>query len=422
MNSNIKGNLGENFVNEIAYKSFLKYWCYPSPKFENGNKKEICDLLIIFNNVCIICSVKNYEFKGSHTRYFNNTIEKAVRQIKGAHKILFNTIELKIKHPDRTIESFPKAGISKTFKIIINLGEGIDFYDITRTTKENDFITIFDKDTFVTIISELDTIPDFIDYLEKRENLFKFKNVKVLNSEFENELDEADYSYLNKSLNQSINIIGCEKDLLSYFFKNTRSFPDSIAKDKYDSIMLDIEGSWNEFKLSQRTIKKDHADTISYFVDGFVQDEVLNCNYPLKEILAKELLSLNRLQRRAIGNKFFEFYFKIKGFNERILHRRFLEHGKLAIVLFNYFDDSDREEIKKLFDIIFETFAYHYKYKHETFILIGINRIPHFTYHIYKNYEKFSKEDEEIIRQNIKELDWFTDYNEYREIENEFPD
>ncbi|CAM4071269.1 hypothetical protein [Flavobacterium weaverense] len=422
MDSNIKGNIGEDFVNELAFKSFLKYWCYPSPKFENGNKKEICDLLIIFDNVCIICSVKNYEFKGNYDRYLNKTIEKAVRQIKGAHKILFNSTELKIKHPDRTIEIFPKLSISKIFKIIINLGEGLDFYDITRTTKENDFITIFDKDTFRTIICELDTIPDFIDYLEKRENLFKYKNTKILNSKFANEFAKADYLHLNKNLNQSITIIGSEKDLLSYFFKNTRNFPDTLTKDKYDSALLDISGSWDEFKFSYKTIRKDKADTISYFVDGFVQNEVLNNEYPLKELIAKELLSLNRLQRRAIGNKFFEFYNRIKQNNNRVLHRRFLDHGKLGIVLFNYLDESDIVQLRKLFDIIFETFAYYYKYKHETFILIGINKIPHFTYHIYKNYEEFSKEDEEIIQKNIKELNWFTNYSENTEIVNEFPE
>ena len=71
-----KGTLGEKFVNELAYNSFFKFWCYPSPKFENGNKKEICDLLILFNSIAIIITVKNYEFKGNHFRYFNNTIEK----------------------------------------------------------------------------------------------------------------------------------------------------------------------------------------------------------------------------------------------------------------------------------------------------------------------------------------------------------
>jgi len=218
MDSNTKGNIGEKFVNEIAFKSFFKYWCYPNPKHENGSKKEICDLLIIFKNICIIFSVKNYEFKGNYTRYFNNTVEKAVKQINGACKTLFNIDNVEIKHPEKNSEVFPKNGINKIFKIIVNLGGDLDFYDITRTTKGNDFITIFNKETFVTIISELDTIPDFIDYLEKRELLFKSKNVRVLSPEFNLNLNENDQQYLKKCSKNSINIIGTEKDLLSCFF------------------------------------------------------------------------------------------------------------------------------------------------------------------------------------------------------------
>lgn len=45
-NSLQKGKEGENFVNDLAFKSFLKYWCYPNPMDENGDKKEICDLLV----------------------------------------------------------------------------------------------------------------------------------------------------------------------------------------------------------------------------------------------------------------------------------------------------------------------------------------------------------------------------------------
>lgn len=425
MDSNKIGIEGENFVNDIAFRSFLKYWCYPNPKFENGNRKEICDLLIIFDNVCIIFSVKNYSFKGSHARYFNNTVEKAVKQLKGAEKTLLSSSEVHIKHPDRTVEVFPKGFINKIFKIIINLGEGLEFYDITRTTKENDFITIFDKDTFSTITNELDTIPDFIDYLEKRERLFKFKNVKVFNSEFQSELDDQDQQYIRKGLGNSIIIIGTEKDLLSYFFKNTRNFPEKLTNNDfttYGDTVLEIAGSWEEFKLSHQAVSKEKADSLSYFVDHFIKNEVLSQNYAFKELLAKELLSLNRLKRRTIGNRFFEFYFKIKKYNERILHRSFLELGDLGIVFFNYFEDSDHQEIQKLFDLIFETFAYYYNYKHKTFVLIGINKAPNFVYSIYKDYERFTASDEKIIKHNIKELKWFTSYSQYSRNEDEFPE
>lgn len=423
VDSKIRGDEGENFVNEIAYKSFFKYWCYPGPRYENGDKKEICDLLIVFNDVCIIFSVKNYEFKGNHLRYFNNTIEKAVRQLNGAYKTLFKKENVEIKHPDRDIEKFPRNQITKIFKIIINLGEGVDFYDITRTQSNSDFITIFDKETFQIIAEELNTVPDFIDYLEKRELLFKSKTVQVISPKFPKDLNENDNKYLKETVENSIKIIGTEKDLLAYFFTNTRSFPKIISDNiEKNHIVIDIESAWETFKSSPNAIKKEFADSSSYFVDELVMNEILNQEEPLMEEVAKELLSLNRLQRRAVGISFEEFFDDIRNANEGMIKRRFTEHGNLALVFFNFFPQWGEDSLLRMFDLIFETFAFHYQYRHQTFILIGVSSDPYFIIQMHKNYGKFDAEDEEIIKANIKEFGWFTEYNEQIRNVDEFPE
>lgn len=423
VDSKIKGDEGENFVNEIAYKSFFKYWCYPGPKYENGDKKEICDLLIVFNDICIIFSVKNYEFKGNHLRYFNNTIEKAVRQLNGAYKTLFKKDKVEIKHPDRDIEEFPKNQITKIFKIIINLGEGVDFYDITRTQNHSDFITIFDKETFQTVAEELNTVPDFIDYLEKRELLFKNKVVQVISPDLPKDLNENDLRHLNENIENSIKIIGTEKDLLAYFFTNVRSFPKAITDNsEKDYMVIDIEGAWEIFKNSPNAIKKEFADSSSYFVDNLVMNEILCREEPNMEEIAKELLSLNRLKRRAVGISFEEFFDDIRNAPEGMIKRRFTEHGNLALVFFNFFPQWGEDSLLRMFDLIFETFAFHYQYKHQTFILLGVSSDPYFTFQMHKNYGKFDIEDEEIIKANIKELGWFTEYQEKVNNVNEFPE
>lgn len=68
--NNYKEDLGEDFVNQLAYKSLLKYWCYPNVKDIGGDKKEIGDLLVLIKDICIIFTVKNYKFKDNHERYF----------------------------------------------------------------------------------------------------------------------------------------------------------------------------------------------------------------------------------------------------------------------------------------------------------------------------------------------------------------
>lgn len=258
---NHKGKIGEEFVNRLAYSSFLKFWCYPSPKFENGDKKEICDLLIIFHETLIIFSVKNYEFKGNYSRYFNHTIKKAVKQIHGAHKTLFKTPELIIKHPDKNSERFPIEQIKKIFRIVVNLGKGTKIYPFNGLTKNKNYVTFFDKSSFETIISELDTIADFTEYLEKREQVFKNKNTTILPGrefDFTVETKEGVFEMEIDTNKPTILISGSEKDLLSLYFKGGHNFPISLNKDE-KVINLVIDGEWEKFAASQPKKKQKQS-------------------------------------------------------------------------------------------------------------------------------------------------------------------
>jgi hypothetical protein len=425
MDSNIKGNYGENLVNQLAFDTYLDYWCYPNPKFENGNKKEICDLLIVFNNVCIIISVKNYEFKGNHKRYFNNTIEKAVKQINGAYKTLFTNEKIIIKHPYKNEIIFPKDKIDKVYRIIINLGEGIQFYNLERTTQNQDFITIFDKDTFTTILKELDTIPDLIDYLDKREILFKNKDVKILpgpNDEIDIQSFD-DFAELFNSNNDKASIIisGTEKDLLSYFIKNTRNFPEAISGN-YDSSVIIIDREWEKFKSIEKVKKKTDEDKISYFVDKFVKNEILPSNYDYKDEIAKELLSLNRLNRRFVSKLFFDFYNQIKNHTDIEFDRRYVDLGELGIVFTNYTEKYTFEMINKVNTIAMESFNYYNNYKNKNLILISTNKNYNFFFAIEKDIKPYSADDEEIIKKNIKTLGWFENYKTSESRIDEFPE
>ena len=53
----LKGKNAEEFVQILAKKTFIEDWCYNNPKLPNG--KEICDLLIVFDNIIIIWQIKD---------------------------------------------------------------------------------------------------------------------------------------------------------------------------------------------------------------------------------------------------------------------------------------------------------------------------------------------------------------------------
>jgi hypothetical protein len=419
-----KGNLGEEFVNELAYNSFLKFWCYPSPKFENGNKKEICDLLILFNSVAIVISVKNYEFKGNHFRYFNNTIEKAVSQLHGACRVLFGQTEVLIKHPDKEVEVFPKNQIQKIFRLVINLGEGAKFYPFNSITKNDDYVTLFDKDSFETIISELDTIPDFIDYLEKREALFKSKTTIILpGDEFDFPIEtQKEFFELRGVMNSDFILIsGTEKDLLSHFFKNQRNFPNSLNGDA-NGYYLIIDGDWNEFIANEQVKKKNEADKTSYFIDKFVKHELLVNMDPMRENLAKALLSFDRLTRRTISKSYFEFHNQYKDTEGLNFDRRFGDFNGVGVLLTFYTREMDFEMINNLNTLAIESSHLFTDYKSKSMILISSNRDHRFMFHYIDNLEKYPEKLEKQIRKDVETLGWFTKHTYIESSENEFPD
>lgn len=419
-----KGTLGEKFVNELAYNSFFKFWCYPSPKFENGNKKEICDLLILFNSIAIIITVKNYEFKGNHFRYFNNTIAKAVKQLHGASRVLFGNSEVKIKHPDKPIETFPRDEIKKTFRIIINLGENVKFYPFNQVTKNDDYVTLFDKDSFETIIKQLDTVPDFIDYLEKREKLFKNKVTLILPAEehdFPIETQKEFFQITEGIESDFILISGTEKDLLAHFFKNTRNFPDILNGDS-NGYYLIIDGDWDKFSRNQKVKNKEKENRASYFIDEFVKNELLINLNPMREKLAKTLLSFDRLTRRTISKSYFDFYDRYKNEKGLSFGRRYGDFDGIGIVFTFYTDEMNFEMINTLNNLAIESFNLFTNYKSKSMILISSNSKHRFLFAFVEKVEKYSKALEEDIRKDVKTLGWFTKHETINDTEIEFPE
>lgn len=431
MNSIDKGNAGEKFVNEIAFKSFMKYWCYPSPKDEKGDKKEICDLLIIFGDTTIIISVKNYEFKENYSRYFRRTIDKAVKQIYGAERKLFKSNrDIFIKHPERETEKFMKSESPKIHRVIINLGEGVKFYTFQKETKDEKFISIFDKETFKTIAEELDTIPDFIEYLSKREELFHDKNVIILPDEEEDFPQETAKQFFEHSQENfkptektSILLSGTEHDLLAHFLKNERNFPEALHSDKYNGMFIQLDGYWEEFINRKQVIKKKELDKNSYFIDELVKREVLSNKNPQSIELAKELLSFDRFNRRMISNNFFEFYERYKDNKGLNFARRYGDINGKGVAFAFYPPDMEEKIVNVLLEIAIDSFCIYYNYKSSSIIMIATTKdFRQFKIGMMQDIKPFSKEREERIKEDVRKLGWFTNHQEIKITEYEYPE
>lgn len=90
----------ERYLNRLSKQSFLSLWSYPGIYRDQGDGKEICDLLIVFEDHILIFSDKYCEFPKSGNlvtdwnRWFRKAIWKSAKQIWGAERWIKS-------HPDR---------------------------------------------------------------------------------------------------------------------------------------------------------------------------------------------------------------------------------------------------------------------------------------------------------------------------------
>ncbi len=149
------------------------------------------------------------------------------------------------------------------------------------------FVHVFDEATLFTLLSELDTITDFVEYLRKREQLL--------------------------TTPQQGTIIGSEEDLLVAYYFGVHSF-DKLQDGAYD--LRVIAGSWDDFTDMPEYKAKKEADEISYVWDQLISkihDDYANGDMDfggdLKSVdgITRTMAREPRFYRRYLSEAFTEF-------------------------------------------------------------------------------------------------------------------
>ena len=424
-----KGNLGEEFVNQLTYKSYLKYWCFPGPRDEYGDGKEIVDLLILFKNICLLISVKNYAFKGKYDRYFRNTLDKATDQLYGAERRLFKSArQIFFKHPDRETEAFTKETFNTIHRIIVNLGEEVQYYPFNTSTKGAEFVHVFDKAAFEKIIGEMDTLPDLDDYLNKRKELFSTKNAYMLPGEEMAFDSDTAMQFFNRDPQSDPMKIpqmvfsGSEADLLASFLRNYRQFHKHLKMEGFNGSLIQLDGEWDEFIKTKKVKFKKELDTISYFIDQFVLNEVLTVNSADARELAMEMLSLNRFQRRIIANSFFEFAQANGNKGPNFIGRRYALFEKTAYLFMVVHPNMQTQFLESLSDLAVAAHLIYDNYRPDKIILIGTRGfMKGFFYAFLPKVKRYPAEYVQQVKEDCQTLGWFTDIKAFDRKESEYP-
>lgn len=289
----------ERYLKTLCERTFLSMWSYAGVYNDKANGQEVCDLLVVFDNHIIIFSDKDCEFLNSGNieldwkRWYKKAVKKSADQVYGAERWIIN-------HPnrlflDQTCKTpfpidLPSAGKAKVHRIVVAhsaaakcaellggsgslmIDTGIvgdsKLFTIGAVEESKAYVHVLDDTTLDILLNTLDTISDFIAYLEKKEKLLTGKTTIISTG---------------------------EEELLAHYLKNLNKNGehDFVYKDdinKFDVFFLDDECTWTNFlNNSQRKAQID-ANQISYVWDALIETFA-------KHILAGTSIHFGGLQR-----------------------------------------------------------------------------------------------------------------------------
>ena len=309
----LKGKQAEEFVHILADRTFLEDWCYKNPKLPDG--KELCDLLIVYDDVAIIWQVKDLKL-GTDGLYKKGDVKKNIRQISGARRSLFDLkIPTELENPRRGKETFNPNSINEVYLVSALLGEPQYFSSFAETVN-GQIIHVFTREFTELVLKELDTIRDFIDYLKEKEKLFSQSSI-------------------------GITILGEEKELLAYYLSNMKSFKEF----KKNSYIVITEGCWNDFVKKPEYLAKKQADEISYGWDSII-NRAHTCGGEYEKV-AREMARSDRFERRFLAKSFFDAHIKSHNLpKDRNTFRRVIEMDGITYC-FMFLDDPEPRERKR---------------------------------------------------------------------------
>ena len=277
----------ERYLKRLCDHSFLSLWSYAGvyrDQLDNPSAKvgkEVCDLLVVFENHVLIFSDKDCVYPDGKdeelnwSRWYKRAVKNSAEQIWGAERWIKS-------HPHRLFtdvactQCFPYPlpdmssaifhhiivahGASEKCRAIYG-GSGslmmdstligtsdskrTQLFTIGQIDPAKGFVHVFDDTSLEIVMGTLDTITDFVQYLTKKER-FMTGDTKVFATD--------------------------EEELLAYYLRdiNTDGEHDFIIPPDANGIFHQ-EGIWEEFIESREYKAQLKANQISYVWDGLIE-------------------------------------------------------------------------------------------------------------------------------------------------------
>ena len=232
-------NPSEDFVTYLCTQTFLALWTYPTPPRDDG--KELCDLLVVCDPSVLLFSVKHVELQDegisevAYRRWTRRAVTASVKQIRGAERRLDVTPQ-RVRHPGRSGLVVPPKDRRCIHRVAVAIGARRRL-PIMSGDDGRGFVHVFDECSLPIVLGELDTITDFVNYLQTKEDLFSTGQILVAPG---------------------------EEHLLATYLMNERSFSATNAP------ILQVEDVWDEYNTRPEVAARRDLDRPSYAWDSLI--------------------------------------------------------------------------------------------------------------------------------------------------------
>lgn len=319
----------ERYLTTLARTSFLTLWSYPNlytdeSKRVTGDGKEFCDLTVVFGDRVLLFSDKHVRFSIDRSievawpRWYRRAITNSAKQLFGAESWIR-------RFPDRIFldrscnnpipHNLSQSTPLRVHKIVIANGASeavarhlsksvpslrvstADFSDDRGNSpftafqpfKSRGHVHIFDETTLEIVLRELDTVGDFVRYLDERERV---SNVPGM----------------------TLRAFG-EEDILAIFMTTTRELIHQILPGEGFDLTSIPDGLWKTYVSSPERALRAEANRISYKWDELIESftsHILSdrrtspMDIPLPSVANQErgirqMAAENRIRRRQLG-------------------------------------------------------------------------------------------------------------------------
>lgn len=324
----------ERLLAQLCERSFLRLWSYPNPVKED--KKELCDILAVFDNHLFIFFDRKSDALTKKTkdpliqwnRWKKEVIDAQTKTANGAERYirsgrgifldaeLTEPFPLDFDHKKAVIhkliiahgakeacEAFSDDNVYGSLGVIYANGvPALPFPFMVHMDKDNP-VHVLDSHNLPIVFSELDTFYDFRSYLDAKVEAIK------------------KYEFLSY----------CgEEDLLAHYFRN---FDETLNRHFIGSSEQGIngvhvgEGEWKNFIELEAYKNKKAADKVSYHWDKLIQvtcqnalDGTIGGSSPLRGRSAvQEMAKEPRFHRRELSARMLQSMENFPDSDQRIV-------------------------------------------------------------------------------------------------------